>query len=70
MMIFLIEIRDYDYNLFLLRILLQVSLWAAGGRFGRNTLIGEALIWLDDLKLDQSEVVGWYKLLLSTSAPS
>ncbi|XP_030841293.1 regulating synaptic membrane exocytosis protein 1 isoform X2 [Strongylocentrotus purpuratus] len=51
-------------------IAIEVSLWAAGGRFGRNTLIGEALIWLDDLKLDQSEVVGWYKLLLSTSAPS
>ncbi|XP_071477284.1 uncharacterized protein [Diadema antillarum] len=49
---------------------IEMSLWAAGGRFGRNTLIGEALIWLDDLKLEQSEIVGWYKLLLSTSAPS
>ncbi len=47
---------------------LQVSLWADGGRFGRNTLLGEAMIWLDNVPfIANSESEAWYKLLLASS---
>ncbi|XP_033646598.1 uncharacterized protein LOC117305823 isoform X2 [Asterias rubens] len=46
---------------------LQVSLWADGGRFGRNTLLGEAMIWLDNVPfIPNSESEAWYKLLLAS----
>ena len=46
----------------------KVSLWADGGRFGRNTLIGEAMIWLDNVNfLPSAESEAWYKLLLASS---
>ncbi|XP_078596755.1 uncharacterized protein LOC144873342 isoform X4 [Branchiostoma floridae x Branchiostoma japonicum] len=43
--------------------ILQVNLLEDGGKFGRNTLIGETLIWLDNVNL-QHGVKAWYKLML------
>ncbi|KAI8511774.1 hypothetical protein Bbelb_108740, partial [Branchiostoma belcheri] len=40
-----------------------VNLLEDGGKFGRNTLIGETLIWLDNVNL-QHGVKAWYKLML------
>ena len=52
---------------------LQLMLWADGGRFGRNSLLGVAIIWLDDLefsKVGNDEIGGWYKLFLSKFHPT
>ncbi|XP_072042065.1 protein piccolo-like isoform X2 [Amphiura filiformis] len=51
---------------------LQLMLWADGGRFGRNSLLGVAIIWLDGIDFIQceGETGGWYKLFLSKLHPA
>ncbi|XP_077977493.1 regulating synaptic membrane exocytosis protein 4-like [Glandiceps talaboti] len=61
--------ETFQYNANVKGLALQIMLWADGGRFGRNTLIGEALIWLDTINFNQGAVDGWYKLFLSPLSP-
>ncbi|XP_022106431.1 uncharacterized protein LOC110987729 isoform X2 [Acanthaster planci] len=58
----------FMYNTSVTGLALQISLWADGGRFGRNTLLGETMIWLDNVTfIANNETEAWYKLLLASS---
>ncbi|XP_038053965.1 uncharacterized protein LOC119726383 [Patiria miniata] len=58
----------FMYNTSVTGLALQVSLWADGGRFGRNTLLGDAMIWLDNVNfIPNADSEAWYKLLLASS---
>ncbi|XP_071961421.1 uncharacterized protein [Antedon mediterranea] len=46
---------------------LQVMLWADGGRFSRNTMVGETMIWLDNVDMSSGKVTAWYRLFTPSS---
>ncbi|XP_070557970.1 uncharacterized protein [Ptychodera flava] len=62
--------ETFKYNTSIKGLALQIMLWADGGRFGRNLLVGEALIWLDTVNFSRGSVEGWYKLFLSPHSTS